>query len=353
MRGISDDDFEPTRAPTSKRALQDMLKAAVVNTGGRAIDGKVPIDPTQARPVTKPAAVAPIMRAAAPEPSRQRTHTKLQASDGDIRRIDISALKSVTPECAPGDKPTMEWISIAKLYVDDRYQRNVLEKGLTNVYAIARQFDWRKFTPVIVARNGGRFAIVDGQHRSYGAALRGIDAVPCLVIDATFEEQAAAFAAINTRVTRISELHVHHAAVAAGDGDAAALADACRAAGVEICRYPVPENKMKPGQTLAIGALRKSMKLQGATIVQAALRGMMDAHPNVAGVIRAPLIRAVCEVMGPLRGDRLDYARQAAAKIDFVARLSEARTSGGGSLSALHAHMVRSLTPDLIRRVAP
>jgi hypothetical protein len=345
------DEFEQRSPGLPKSALRDMLKAAVVNTGGKAIDGKVPLDPTRAKPAPKVVTATPAHNPApAPEPTRQRKHTKLQASDGDIRRIDVSALQPVTPQTEPGEKPTMEWIAIGKLYVDDRYQRNVLERGLTNVYSIARSFDWRKFTPVIVARNGGRFAIVDGQHRSYAAALRGLDAVPCLVINATFEEQASAFAAINTRVTRISELHVHHAAVAAGEDEANAVADACRAAGVEICRYPVPENKMKPGQTLAIGALRKCLKQHGPTILQAALRGLRDAHPDVPGVIRAPLIRAICEVMSPLRADRLDYARQAAAKVDFVARLSEARAVGGASMSAMHAHLVRSLTPDLIRR---
>jgi ParB-like nuclease domain len=69
--------------------------------------------------------------------------------------------------------PFLEWIAVERLVVDTEYQRESGRRGATNVIQIAEHFDRSKFAPVIVAPvEGGRFAIVDGQHRTTAATLR-------------------------------------------------------------------------------------------------------------------------------------------------------------------------------------
>jgi ParB-like chromosome segregation protein Spo0J len=53
---------------------------------------------------------------------------------------------------------------------------------------------------------GGRFAIIDGQHRTTSAAILGIETVPCQIVIAEQTEQAAAFKAINGTITPISQM---------------------------------------------------------------------------------------------------------------------------------------------------
>lgn len=61
----------------------------------------------------------------------------------------------------------------------------------------------RQFAPIIGAPiEGGQWAIVDGQHRTTAAVLRGIEKVPCQVVQADRIQQAAAFAAVNGSVTK-------------------------------------------------------------------------------------------------------------------------------------------------------
>ena len=64
---------------------------------------------------------------------------------------------------------------------------------------------------------GGRFAIIDGQHRTTSAAIVGFESVPCQIVIAAKEEQAAAFKAINGTTTPISIMALHAAALVAGE----------------------------------------------------------------------------------------------------------------------------------------
>lgn len=269
-----------------------------------------------------------LLREVAPERA-VRKHRGIQRVDApleELRKLSKAGLHKVTFKTEPGTEPQLMWLPLMDLRVDERYQRRVLEKGLTNVYRIAAEFDWKKFTPVVVARVvDGLYAIVDGQHRSYAALLRGIESVPCMVIEATLAEQAEAFAAINQRVTKVNDQQIHAAAIAAGDVNAIAIRDACAAAGVEVCRNPIAENMMKIGQTIAIGTLRQYHKRFGSRCLTLALRCLMVAHPMERGVVRAPLIAATTAVLGRLDELTPETVLKAAKKINFVRELIDAR----------------------------
>lgn len=212
--------------------------------------------------------------------------------------INIDGFKSPqSPE--PGPAPMLQWIRIADLVVDERYQRRLHDQGRRNVQRIAANFRWTHFAPVIVAPvEGGAFAIVDGQHRTTAAALCGIDSVPCQVIVASPETQAAAFAAINGNVTKISPMQLHHAAVAAGEPAAMLLAQACAIAEVELLRYPVPKNLQKAGQTMSVKSVQTCFAQYARETLITALQCMTMTETNHhPGVISGFAVRALCQVL--------------------------------------------------------
>ncbi len=197
-----------------------------------------------------------------------------------------------------GDRPMLAWIAIVRLRIDPDYQREILRSGARNIGKIARKFNWSLFGIVVVAAlPNGLYAIVDGQHRTVAAAMRGIAEVPCVIISADPKKQAEAFAAINGSITAISALAVFHANVAAGDASCVALNDICKGAGVEICKYPVPASHMKRGQTLALRALQDSLKYYGGDVLEFGLRFILGSKNKSPGILKAQLIKAVCHVL--------------------------------------------------------
>ncbi len=195
-------------------------------------------------------------------------------------------------ECGPA--PQLQWLDIINLVVDQAYQREITAQGRRNVKRIAEQFDWRYFSPVIVAPiAGGRYAVVDGQHRTTAALLCGHASVPCQVIMAAPGEQAKAFTAVNGTVTRVHTLAMHKAAVAAGDAMAREVERVAKAGGAQVLSYPVPELKQQPGQTMAIGALRELIQEYGAEPTILGLRAVTETANAVRGGLTAPIVKAV------------------------------------------------------------
>lgn len=226
-----------------------------------------------------------------------------------------------------GPLPELKWLPISSLVVDPRYQREVGRAGERNVVKIAQGFRWRKFGVVIVAPlPDGRYAIVDGQHRTLGGAARGIEMVPCMVIAADEREQADAFTAINGNVTKMTPLQIHAARVAAGDSKALALEEACRLGGTTICRYPVPGNKMKAGETLAVSVLRRHLEIYGAPLLSLALRCITATRDGNPGMVRASVIKALCVVLDSEPALSRDPARllQAMESFGFEAEFDRA-----------------------------
>jgi hypothetical protein len=197
-----------------------------------------------------------------------------------------------------GAAPMLQWIKIVDLIVDPAYQRPIVGKGRRNVDRIARAFSWSCFAPVVVSPvEGGKFAIIDGQHRTTAAALVGLDSVPCQIVIAAREEQAAAFKAINGITTPISRMALHAAALVAKEPWAIQLAEACACAEVELLRYPVPTNMQSPGQTMAVGAIAHCLKRYGKATLITALQCVTQTDNNTPGCLSARTIKALCDVL--------------------------------------------------------
>ncbi len=219
----------------------------------------------------------------------------------------MSAFRPISPEgfTAPktrpdlGAAPMLQWVAVADLVVDDSYQRPIYGAGRSNVLKIAEGFRWSKFAPVIVAPTlGGKFAVIDGQHRATAAALLGIESVPAQVVIADAVDQAQAFKSINGQVTRMHRLALHAAAIAAGDEAALEIDAVAKAGGVTVLRYPRAVERMAPGETLALGALIEGLKAYGRETLITALTCVTETSNNTPGVLSSSIIKALCIVLG-------------------------------------------------------
>jgi hypothetical protein len=214
-----------------------------------------------------------------------------------MRQISTEGLEKPDNICA-GAVPMLQWLPITDLVVDPGYQRPIVGQGRRNVIRIAQAFSWSCFSPVVVSpMEGGKFVIIDGQHRTTAAALVGFDSVPCQVVIAAREQQAVAFKAINGITVPISPMAFHAAAVVAREPWAIDVADVCIRAEVEILRYPLPVERQRPGQTMAIGAITRCLKRYGAETLITALQCITQTTNNKPGALTARVIRALCEVL--------------------------------------------------------
>ncbi|MGH6628848.1 MAG: hypothetical protein ACREB3_03855, partial [Burkholderiales bacterium] len=166
----------------------------------------------------------------------------------------------------PGPKPEAIWVPINRLSVDMRYQRSLEgRRSQILIRDISENWSYKKAGTLGVSPSAfENFALWDGQHRWAAAKLRGdITELLCLSSDApTLQEQAQLFLDANKRVN-VHIYAMYHASVAAGKPDAVAVANVCRDAGVRIARYPIPASKMDPDITLAVGSIKKAIRLRG------------------------------------------------------------------------------------------
>ncbi|HEX2554197.1 MAG TPA: DUF6551 family protein [Microvirga sp.] len=215
-----------------------------------------------------------------------------------MRPITTAGYAGITTPTDVGPAAVLQWLKISDLVVDPSYQREIQSAGRSNVRRIASAFSWAKFAPVIVSPvEGGKFAIVDGQHRTTAAALCGLEQVPCAVIMVDRSGQAAAFKAINGATTKVSPMAMFHAAVTAGDPEALALKEVCDCAGVRILRYPIQTDAQEPGDTMAASAIERLLKRHGRATMITALQCVTQTSEGNPGLLVAPVIAAIADVL--------------------------------------------------------
>lgn len=151
----------------------------------------------------------------------------------NYRTVDLTGMDPVQPASQPA--PQLIWVEIRDLVIDDRYQRPLIAGNRIAIKRIAADFRWSRFSPVLVAPvEGGKYALIDGQHRAHAAALCGFERVPAMVALVAPEEQALAFIEINTRQIKVRGVAIYRAALAAGEAWAAECRDRVEAAGCRL-----------------------------------------------------------------------------------------------------------------------
>lgn len=195
-----------------------------------------------------------------------------------MRTIDVG--KNARPTAVdPGPAPMLQWLKITDLVVDDGYQRELKAGNWSAIRKIASRFKWSRFSPVFVAPvEGGKFAIIDGQHRTHAAALCGFSEVPCQVVQMSRDEQAASFAAVNGLVTKVTIWNIFKAALVAGEKWAVACSKACSDAGCNLMVQNASTSVKQPGEIYAVGLVRGYVNAGKAASLTLALKGLRSSE---------------------------------------------------------------------------
>jgi hypothetical protein len=276
-----------------------------------------------------------------------------------FKPITVHGFETPQSEFKPGPAPQLLWIDIKDLVIDPSYQREIGRRGAANVRQIVENFDWSKFAPVIVAPvEGGQYAVVDGQHRTTAALLRGLEKVPCQVVQADRSQQAAAFAAVNGAVTKTTSQQLYHARLAARHPEATALQEVLDAAGVQIVKTNLVLSKMKVGQAHCVSALLRCLRAYGPATLITSLQCITQTADGNAGFLRASLVEGICEVLHKNRrwceaGDALLRAMDEISFPDLWEKATVEQdkvfpTSAAKSIAELvTAHLVKTLGSGL------
>lgn len=214
------------------------------------------------------------------------------------REINISGLEPKAMREQPA--PMLDWLKIANLRIDDRYQRPLTARNWKAIHDIAANFDWCAFGPILCAPiEGGLYAVIDGQHRAHAAALCGIERIPAMIVPVPPAKQALAFVSVNSGI-RVSQHQTFRAELAAASAEAMAIAAACRAAGCEALTYNPSAATKKPRQIASIGFLRACIRRGEAQALTAALSAIVayddKGRPGLyTDYILAPWVAAVLQ----------------------------------------------------------
>ncbi|MGE0256886.1 MAG: DUF6551 family protein [Alphaproteobacteria bacterium] len=225
---------------------------------------------------------------------------------------DPTEVPASVPE---GARPQLAWLRVADCHVDERYQRDITSRrSQALIEKIAEHFDWRRFGAVVVMRWAEKrgWAVIDGQHRTAGAARRAITHVPGLVYpEMSIGEAAGLFAALNRDRVAVTPLHVFHAMLAARDSEALAVAAACERAGASVARYPKPVHEMVRGETMAVASLEAVLRRHGPSVLERTLTLLVRAWDE-PGHLRATLIRGLADLLAK-HGDDIEDGRMVKA----------------------------------------
>ena len=248
-----------------------------------------------------------------------------------MERLTIEGFKAPARR-EHGAVPNLQWLAIADLVVDPAYQRTMTPWSRKHVEQIAEDFDWSLFSPVVAAPVvGGKFALIDGQHRSTAALLVGETHVPAMVVIADRARQAKSFAAINGSTFKMTSMAVFKAALASGEPDHVRCAAIAAECGVRILTYPCAANRQQPGDTMAAASLMRAMVEHGEGALRLALTALMASKGDKRGLVDSANVRALARIFRE-RPMKAETVRLAFARIDMRAVRAEARRDGFQSL---------------------
>jgi hypothetical protein len=236
-----------------------------------------------------------------------------------------------------GQKPDLQWVSIDMIDVDANYQREI-KQGLVD--KILRRFAWSKFGAVVLSRQtGGRFTVVEGQHRWKAASLHpDISEVPAVIVShADLAGEAASFLAINRDRMSVTSVEQYWAGLTAGDDTAIAISNVLQSAGCDV----VPaQGHYRPNLTNSISAIDRCLKRYGVASTRRALLVIRAAWPDDAKSLRGTLITALARIIRSNEKTVADPELVAAIRPQSIAKLTahaEAfrKLSGGSAETAL------------------
>lgn len=200
---------------------------------------------------------------------------------------------------AKGSMPSIEWVQLDRLLVDDSYQRSTdTGPSRTLIARIGREWDWRLCVPLMVSRRPNGLYVIDGQHRLFGARQRtDVPQLPCCisVYDGPAAE-AAMFVAANRERRAMNRLDDFHAAQAGGDADALAVAALIEGVGFTVSRKTGSATWV-PGEVAFTSAIGKVRRKHGDDLARTALSMMAQAFPRERLVAGASIFTALAAIL--------------------------------------------------------
>lgn len=269
----------------------------------------------------------PILAAPPGPPSDSAADASTEAQEvsaalGHLRRVEPVCLAGAEPEPIATGEPIFEHADPAELLVEASYQRDLSPKSVALIRKIALGWDWRKFRPPVVVFTDAGVLIVDGQHTTIAAASRGLASIPIQIVEAPeVKARAEAFIGLNRDRLQVTPVQLHHAAVAAGDETALTIEQVCQRAGVTIVRTAWGSYKWKPGETMAVNAIRDLIDRRGAMKARLILQALAEAG------------------CAPVAAHEIKAAEHLFTNEDFAAELDPLAEGGASEL----ANVVRSL----------
>jgi ParB-like nuclease domain len=195
-----------------------------------------------------------------------------------------------------GQPPTLEWIKLESLLIDERYQRSTETPRSRNIiYGMVKCWDWRLCQPLSVSRrNDGCLYVVDGQHRLSGAQERGdIPYLPCVITShSDHADEAETFVALNCRRQKLSQGDIFSASLASGDPHAQEVAEIVARAGLTFARHNNP-TCWKAKQIFCGPAIMAALRVHGKDVVSNALVALTEAYPTQIMARAATLLKAL------------------------------------------------------------
>ena len=225
----------------------------------------------------------------------------------------IETAEPINLDLSGQSAPMLEWVKISDLVLDERYQRPLERGNWSLINKIAQDFRWSRFAPVLVAPvEGGRFAIVDGQHRAHAAQIVGLERIPAQIVQMDLRAQADAFAWVNGHVRPVSKHALYKAALAAGEPWAIAARDAVEAAGCQLMNYNGNAETKRPGQIFAISLIRRMVDQGCGSVVTVGLRAIRESHGGdhpdfYVGTLLAIWFEVLASNQRFLRGDLVGF----------------------------------------------
>jgi len=257
--------------------------------------------------------------------------------DNDDSNID-------TPAAEPKRDPYVTALSVEALFPDRTYQRDL---DPARVARMAKAYDPALVGIVEVsARDGGRYAILDGQHR--WAMTKDLafeqDTAPhiaCRVhTGLTITEEAALYGRLNTTRKQLTGWDRWKARRGAGETVCLAIEEACARAG-----WTVSYRSSTRGHLTCTTALEKAYNLGGAPFITYILGIVSAAWNDDPDGATLPIIGGLAGVIGAYGDSNLDRERlitalSAVVPRQLTARAAAARELHKGTVDKLTAHVI-------------
>jgi hypothetical protein len=221
-----------------------------------------------------------------------------------IRPLGPESLRSVTPAVVGKRLPKFELVDPRTLFVEEEYQRAILENGVALIRKIYSAFDWSRFKPPVCVRleeSGNVLVCIDGQHTATACATHpDIPQIPVMVVSAAdVAARAAAFVGHNKDRLALTTVMIYAAELAAGDPLAVTVDRACKAAGASIPRKAIwtsAGNKTSVGVTMSIGTIKAIAKRQGEEALVRVLKLLVAAGRGPIKSVEIAAAALICSL---------------------------------------------------------